>query len=328
MNDWSNRKQKEFARTFVVSPDSGTRKQVLMLPSKTMECVREAESSGLFNKDTQCLCVERDLETFNVMIQTSKPLISQIVPIHSDLHNVDLVGNYDYAFFDLNGPLTIDIANWMNVHFSKHIDVGADIAFTFLYAYRNNHFIHELHNFVTQPCMQPYLRETSIKCGGVADETVAMYLLLFRLIFNKFDFVIDTPIKYRDTQSMLIFFLKDFRYGGSGIPTEARCVFEHFMKQQLASRRNEMSNSEAATKAWATRQANKKFAKRSKAATKAWITRRSKKQSDTATKKAVVVLDESHHGGAKILMTAAAQLAKKRSEAAKKSWETRRANAQ
>lgn len=292
MNDWSGRQQKELARHVITSLGKRKRRAV-MLPSKTMHCIKQAEEDRLFDENTECLCVERDPETFREMVEVSKTVKPIIDPFNGDLHLAPLNGDYDYAFFDLNGPLTGDVTEWLDSQFARHIANGADVAFTFLYAYRNNKFIHDLHEFVVRPCMRPFLRETSIRYCGVADETIAMYLLMFRLIFHKHDFVVDTPIKYRDTQAMLMFLLKDFRPGSSGLPPEARQYFELFMKQQFASRRRKMSKPNAADKAWKTRRANSE--KRSQAAVKAWETRRCN------------------------------ALAQKRSEAAKKAWVTRRA---
>lgn len=292
MNDWSDRQQKERARRKAVEPSGSPSSMALMLPSSTMKCVKEAEASGLFDSNTLCVCVERNLAIFNKMVQTAKTVKSKIVPIHSDLHCVNLDGNFDYAFFDFNGALTEDVADWLDHNFVKHIAPGANLVFTFEYACRNNSFIPELHEFTVQPCMRKYLRETSIRYCGVADETIAMYLLLFRLIFHRYDFVVDTPIKYRDTQPMLMFSLKDFQPGSSGLPPEARHHFELFMNQRFASRRTNMSRQNAANKAWETRRANAE--KLSNAAKKAWETRRNN------------------------------AIIKRRSEIAKKAWATRR----
>jgi len=175
---------------------------------------------------------------------------------------------------------------------------GATIAFTLLYAHRNNHFIHDFHRFVTSSEMSSELWQTSFDCLGIADETVAMYLLLFRLLFVDYDFVVETPVKYRDTQSMLLFILRDFQIGNSEIREGAREYFEKFMDSQLASLGVSTVSTKkgtlAAKKAWKTRRA----LKRSNAATRAWETRRANAQ------------------------------AKKRSEAAKKAWSTRRAAAE
>lgn len=351
MTNWENREQKEAARTLAVTAFGEISDSALMLPASDMYCVRKAIETGLFDQDTRVVCIERDAEIFREMALTAEQIPVETRLLHGELHELVLSENFDYAFFDFNGQLTLPVVAWLDRVFSGHITSGATVAFTSLYAHRNNQFIHSFHRFVASPEISSELWQTSFDYLGIADETIAMYLLLFRFLFIDYDFIVETPVKYRDTQSMLLFILRDFRPGNPKVSAEARESFEKFLNSQLASMETcgmgaklVSKGTAAALKAWKTRRKNATAMarKRSNAAQKAPRTKKRNDRSDAAKKAwdtrrgngATIVVDEAHYGGLTAQQKAARTrkrnatiLATKRSNAAKKAWATRRANA-
>ena len=124
MKSW-NRKYKNAARTMAMTPDKGQNiaKLALMMPGKDCLCVREGLKTGLFDKDTFILAVEKDRNiALSIQRQLAK-LNLKFEVLNCQLHEIywwtdgiapwlalsgnscNLGGKIDFAFLDFCGEI-------------------------------------------------------------------------------------------------------------------------------------------------------------------------------------------------------------------------------
>jgi len=168
MKSW-NRKYKNAARTMAMTPDKGQNiaKLALMMPGKDCLCVREGLKTGLFDKDTFILAVEKDRNiALSIQRQLAK-LNLKFEVLNCQLHEIywwtdgiapwlalsgnscNLGGKIDFAFLDFCGEIKKQNAYWLreNMHRFAH---DATIAFTTCLMNRNNHLMMHVKDTVGQ----------------------------------------------------------------------------------------------------------------------------------------------------------------------------------
>lgn len=168
MKTW-NRKQKNVARTMAMTPSKGQKpvKLALMMPGKECLCVREGLKTGLFDKDTFILAVEKNR---NVAWSIQKQLTElglKCEVFDCQLHEINWWTDVyypwfalsdkscnpgkkiDFAFLDFCGEIKKQNAYWLreNMHRFAH---NATIAFTTCLMNRNNHLMMHVKDTVGQ----------------------------------------------------------------------------------------------------------------------------------------------------------------------------------
>jgi len=293
---WSgtNRRNKETAREKIfvdaLSRAETPIRSAIMLPAHEMLCIQQALSSGVFDLNTKCLCVERNQQIYDKMCNQIETLkYSQCVPVYGELHKTSLNEKIDFAFLDFNGPLIREICLWVESELRPNIISSTQLAFSFLLAFRNNKFIHEAYEFFQKDQdASDFLYNISFEYKQ-PNPTIATYIAIFRLILHPYTFDLLPVIDYRDSQTIIVIRLVDFKETVS-LP---HTIHKPFM--ELVGRSSNMSTAAKLSK----KTTKKPSRKMSEAGKKAWKTRRKKEKAR----------------------------AKKASAAAKKAWKTRRKSA-
>ena len=226
----------------------------------------------LVHPDGEHVLVEREAETASRIkdLVASDPYWIRKPRIHTgELHDLRLANKIDYAFLDLTGGITKDVAGWVENGLQHMLRPKARVAFTLAYGWRTNQYMYDMQSYIKEHDPKG-LRRLS-EALKIDKKPILVYVYVLRSIFSQWDFSLDQTVWYQDSQqSMLLFRLHDFvrrsatmKMADVGVKMQGvigRCCGQ-------AKKR-----SAAAHKAWETRRAE--AAKRSQAAHKAWKTRR------------------------------------------------------
>lgn len=216
MKNWSEEKRpyKAMCRKLCLQfPKVQPKKNTIMLPSSSAECVKRAVKYGLFDKNTHCLCVERNPQVFDRMKHSLKDVGINKELVCSNLSEVVISKPVDYAFIDLCGPIMADVAMWLRDQLAKSFDTNADFAITVYGFYRNCAFIKAFHDFIRSfDRGRDFVYAISFNKPECKDDIIFTNLALIYHIFRNCEFEIDV-IRYKDTTSMYTFMLRNIVKG-------------------------------------------------------------------------------------------------------------------
>lgn len=148
---------KQLARRLAVRPVGSVRRTALFMPGRKALCVKAAIDSGLINRKTWCIFVERDPEVMaeaRAAISTIKFSTTpyfHVGPL-STLSLTGLLGatKLDYAFVDLCAPLTTSRANWLRRELGDALADDAAVALTLNRTTRNCTFVSRCRGYFWQ----------------------------------------------------------------------------------------------------------------------------------------------------------------------------------
>lgn len=238
---WGERQQKRIVRAFQLDV-AGPKKQMLMFPGWDLatqsgaHCIHAALSSGLINRRTRLLCVERDKALVAPIEQHLDFLgLASRTRIHAaDLHYLVLAAHerFDFAYFDFLGGLPLKTALWIADAFTPQIADGADISLTLARNDRGNPLYRDCaHAFETQ-----YQSEAEWARGAfqVTDPQDLVHVLMVITLFREFRFHYHAPYVYQDgTAPMLGFKLT----GVTRLPEPAAWPTIHDLRNAGRARR-------------------------------------------------------------------------------------------
>lgn len=125
-------------KTREMATDFSLRKSALFMPSSSAKCVLLAKEKNMINKHTNLILPERDKNLAIKLNNTLKNTNLKYTIINTELSKVNLYEKLDYVWIDLNGTITIDIANWINNTLSFYLQPGSIVCLTHEYCWRNN----------------------------------------------------------------------------------------------------------------------------------------------------------------------------------------------
>ncbi len=200
-----SRPKKAIARSIAVQKHDGKVSEcALFLPSKNCECIKEALKTGLVDKNTYIVAVEKNLsylpsivsflsENFNdfeINAHCGSDILEKRTRIE-EIEEMDIfdypfdsgVYFFDYAFFDFCGQITDKMAIWMMDNFNEELfKIGAHICFTNEVAFRKNRLFERydnLHNNggIVDICskLKISLENTDLSNGLSCSKKVEMY---------------------------------------------------------------------------------------------------------------------------------------------------------
>ncbi len=142
------RESKNLPREFAVRPIGRRVRQALFMPGRYARCVRAALESGLIDRRTFCIFVERDPEVVAEMQRHVAKLKLQTRPYYHVgplsalcLQGVLTGARLDYAFLDLCAPLTTTRADWVYRQLGPALSENSAVALTLPRTVRNCHFV-------------------------------------------------------------------------------------------------------------------------------------------------------------------------------------------
>jgi hypothetical protein len=241
---------KAAVRTAAVSGKRNCR-HALFLPGSNCLCVKQAIQTGLVDpNNTHVTLVERNREVFRLIESQLPELNLKSVDLyHEELHRLKVQSQIDFAFIDLLGTVTRELATWGAEVLSPQLADDAVISVTLNKAWRNNQFMSSKHKEWRDGNR---LFETSVRLNIHRDSILVASICALEDMFPRCRSLLSVH-EYKDTQPMALFRLS--------------------LGDQPVKTKNEKGRL-AALKAWETRR--KLAHKRRLAALKAWKTRRAR----------------------------------------------------
>lgn len=138
----TQRKFKE--QTRVLAVDFPPRKNAWFMPAAGAKCVLLGRETGMIDDSSQLNLVERHAPTAKKLIQTLEPLNLNYTLHQQDLATTKITDNLDYIWIDLNGTITIELAQWITQNLSPKLMPGAVVCLTHEYCWRNNQWLKEI----------------------------------------------------------------------------------------------------------------------------------------------------------------------------------------
>lgn len=184
--------------------------RAIMMPSSDAECVKKAVEMGVFYPKTEVICVERDKEVFAKMREALSPVAVRKQYFFGELSDLKIKDKIDFAFIDLIGTITRNIAGWLRHELSPNLVEMSDVTFTLNKAERNNQFIKEARSFFSTPDQQKHRKKVMEDLRASKD--IVSYLQIIEYCFWEWEFDVLTAIpEYYDTTAMLLIALRNFK---------------------------------------------------------------------------------------------------------------------
>lgn len=183
----------------------GWQSHSLWMPGEGGHCINSAYAKGIVDQHSNVALVERDAKIV--------PLINQRVIeankwnnaphlFPCELAKVKLPWPLTFMFADFNGGIDKNTAKWFQ---EVEIAEGGTVCITHATSWRGNSFLQDFYEAMR--CYYPPVRH---QCR-ISDDLILTPIVLAQQYFNKYDFTVSPPMKYRDkTVTMILYKFENF----------------------------------------------------------------------------------------------------------------------
>lgn len=206
MPSWSDRPQKNIARDKALNV-SGPKSSVIFLPGYDCCDVKQAITSGLIDKKSNVVLVEKDLKVYDkIRSYIDDEWIKgwNLPKLHrGTIAELKLNQKIDYAFFDLCGNLCRVDDEWCQKVLLNSLLDGADLSFTFSLQTRGNDYIRTKLKTFKPETKEDIAQFATMLVSKKMRDRIIDYRLYFKDLFKDFSFKNDF-YPYKDGKTHMI----------------------------------------------------------------------------------------------------------------------------
>jgi hypothetical protein len=206
--DWSGKR--DFKQECREMATNFSRKQTaLFLPADKALCVATAFRNKMIDSKSSLLLIERRIEIANKL----KHVISHHK--NAELYQCNLSSfifpeKLDYAWLDLNGTITDDLAFWIQKELSQKVKSGSILCLTHAVGWRGNDWLKNTHDNMSEKHKKSY--SLFKKQFGLVkihhDHLIAFPAFLFSCLMRDWQVKVLEPFEYADTINMVFYRFK------------------------------------------------------------------------------------------------------------------------
>lgn len=206
--DWSGRRDskqecREMATKFP------RRKVALFLPADKALCVKTAFKNKMIDSSSKLFCVEKQPELYKKLrLAVSHDANAQVY--QCNLSNFSVPEKLDYAWLDLNGTITEDLALWIQQELSRNVKSGAILCLTHAVGWRQNDWLKNAHENVNIRHKKTYslFKKQFGLTKNHHDYLISFPAFLLSCLLRDWQIQVLEPFEYADTINMVFYRFK------------------------------------------------------------------------------------------------------------------------
>lgn len=144
---------------------SGTSSAALLVPGKELRCIKQGLQTGLFDRQTTIICMEKDPQIASHIRKKLEQMGFKNLYLHTDdaskltsrqMEKVLKGKKIDFAFLDFCNTLNEETAFWLAEECSSLFEAGTKVSFTFaLRTLNQNHkYLEKIETEKIYPCLR------------------------------------------------------------------------------------------------------------------------------------------------------------------------------
>jgi hypothetical protein len=198
---WLNRPNKDYTRSLATQGD--LRNHALFMPAASALCVKKAQYQNFINHNTKLTFVEQNPLVAQQLLHTIDQNNWHANLLQLPLHQT-IISKLDYAWLDLNGTITKEIAAWLFYHLSSQFTNDSILCVTLEYPWRNNTWFKLLHPYISTQYQKLY-SQFRYHHHILNDRNLAFPAFIVACLFRNWHLQFTDVIPYRDTTDMIFY---------------------------------------------------------------------------------------------------------------------------